>query len=467
VVNTTNGVAVQSVTFQNNYLTTDNVSPRVKELQDSIVLVNAQRAPINNKIATLNEQVTILQSNRKVNGDNSGLSVAELVKLLDVVNTRMENYLNDKNKQEALLKKIDERLVRLNQQLADEQQKGYQPGGLLAVKFYAKEATASNITITYVVPNAGWSPVYDIIADDAKGPVTLYYKANIYQNSGVKWNNVHLTLSTGNPQEGMQPPVLTPWYLAFYTPQQVNVTYRKALVNTPSAAMAYSSAEAPAFEDAGAQASMSNYVQVDNSGINTEFDIDIPYTIPADGQQHLVAVKRYEVPATYVSFASPKLDKDAFQEAKITGWEDLNLLPGTTNIFYEGSFVGNGSIDPRSIQDTMTVSLGRDKKIVVRRELDKQYRSVKMIGSNVREQTAYNITVRNTRKEAVTIEVNDQQPVSNDKEIVIEDRETDGAEFDEATGLMKWKFTLKPNETRKLKFSYTLKYPKGKTIANK
>ena len=155
----------------------------------------------------------------------------------------------------------------------------------------------------------------------------------------------------------------------------------------------------------GDQASVTEYVAVDNAGVNTEFAIDLPYTIPADGQQHLVAVKKYDVPATFSYFATPKADKDAFLEAKLTSWEDLSLLPGPTNIFYEGSFLGNGAIDPRTLTDTMSISLGRDKKIVIKRELDKQYRSVKMIGTNVREQTAYNITIRNTRKEAITIEI--------------------------------------------------------------
>ena len=468
VVNATNGVVVESVTFQNNYLANDNISPKAKEIKDSIELVNAQRQPVNNKIAVLNEQITVLQNNRKVSGDNTGLSVAELTKMLDLLSNRMEGYLNQKNKEEDVLKKIDERIVRLNKQLDEEQKKDYQPGGQLLIKFYAKESTNSNITISYIVPHAGWTPTYDIWADDVHSPVKFYYKANIYQNSGVKWNNVRLTLSTGNPQEGMQAPVLNPWYLAFYTrqiynsynnaPSAVTVQYRKPLIDKyKNAAVVAAAAD---------QSSMNEYVSVDNSGVNTTFDIDLPYTIPSDGQQHLVAVKKYETPATFEYFSAPKMDKDAFLIAKITGWEDLNLLPGQTNIFYEGTYVGQGSIDTRNIKDTMSISLGRDKKIVVKRERDKKLRSVKTIGTNVRETFAYNITVRNTRKEAVTIVLQDQQPVSNDKDIVIEDKETGGSEYDETTGLMKWAITLKPSETKTLPFGYTLKYPKGKTLAN-
>ena len=466
VVNATNGTVVESVTFQNNYTATDNVSPRVKEIKDSIELMNGRRQPISNKIASLNEQLSILQSNRKVAGENTGLSVAELQKMLDLVGNKMEGYLNQKNKEEDNLKKIDDRITALKKQLTEEQAKGYQPGGQLLVKFYAKENTTSNITITYIVPNAGWTPTYDIWADDAKSPVKLYYKANIYQNSGVKWNNVNLTLSTGNPQEGMQASVLNPWYVSFYVPRTM-ANYNRS--NAPMAPMAVynkSVADEGVVADGvqNQQSSMNEYVSVNNEGINTTFDIDLPYTIPSDGQQHLVAIKKYETPATYEYYAAPKADKDAFLLAKITNWQELNLLPGETNIFYEGTYVGRSYIDTRNTTDTISLSLGRDKKIVVRRERDKKLRSVKTIGSNVREEFAYNIIVRNTRKEAVTIVLQDQLPVSNDKDLVVEDKETAGADYNETTGMLKWPVTLKANETKTIRFGYTLKYPKGKTI---
>lgn len=463
-VGATNGVVVESVTFQNNYISDDNLSPRVKEIKDSIELMTQRRQPVSNKIAALDEQIAVLQANRKVGGDNTGLSVAELTKMLDLVGNKMEACLNQKNKEQDNLKKIDERIAVLNKQLAEEQKRNYQPGGQLLVKFYAKESTGSNIAISYVVPNAGWTPVYDVMAQDAHSPVNIYYKANIYQNSGVKWNNVHLTLSTGNPQEGMQAPVLSPWYLSFYNPQPY--LYKNQVMAAPRAAYSRSEELADKSVAAGSPVTMDEYVTVDNAGINTSFDIELPYTIPSDGQQHLVAVKKYEAPATYEYFSAPKADADAFLVAKITNWQDLNLLPGQTNIFYEGTYIGQGYIDTRNTQDTISLSLGRDKKIIVKRERDKKLRSVKTIGTNVRETFAYTITVRNTRKDAATIVVQDQLPVSNDKDIVLEDTDTGGSEYSETTGMMKWPVTLKPNETKTLHFGFTLKYPKGKTISN-
>jgi uncharacterized protein (TIGR02231 family) len=458
-VGATNGVVVESATFQNNY---------VKEIKDSIEIIAADSMLVHNKIMVLGHEVGTIWKNAQVSGQNTGLSVAELTKYLDLINARMEGYLNQKTKEQEKMNKMTERIAKLNNQLDEEQKKGYQPGGQLLVKFYAKDATTSDVRINYVVPHAGWSPTYDVWADDASSPIKLYYKANIYQNSGVKWNNVRLSLSTGNPNEGAQAPTMNPWYLAFYIPQALqaySLSAPKANYTRSQGDAMGAGARMETEEKPMEQASMSDYVSVDNGGINTTFDIDLPYTIPSDGQQHLVAIKRFELPATYRYYVVPKLDKDAFLQAQITNWEDLNLLPGQSNIFYEGTYVGQGTIDVRNVKDTMTLSLGRDKKIVVKRERDTKLRSVKTIGTNIRETFAYTVTVRNTRKEPITLIVQDQMPVSNDKDIVLEDKETGNAEYDELTGMLKWTITVNNNETKKTGFGFTVKYPKGKTIA--
>lgn len=210
VIHATNGVIVESATPMNNYLTPDAVSPRIKEMKDSLQLLNINRATANNSLEVINEYINIIQTNRKVSGDNTGLSVAELTKMLDLVSTRLEGYINKKSALVLQIAHIDDKMQKLNVQINEELRNEVVPGGQLLVKFYSKEATNSAINISYVSPNAGWEPTYDIFADVVNAPIRLVYKANVHQNSGVAWNNVHITLSTGNPIEGVQAPVLTP-----------------------------------------------------------------------------------------------------------------------------------------------------------------------------------------------------------------------------------------------------------------
>jgi uncharacterized protein (TIGR02231 family) len=472
-----NNVVVQSATAQNNYLVSDVLSPRAQKIKDSMELLAVQKEKLADKAAVAEEQLAVLKENRKVTGEHTGLSVTELQKMLDLVNKKMEALLNQQHELDRQKRKIDERYTLLSRQLDEERKKDFQPGGQLLVKFYAKQAAASNITISYVVPNAGWVPSYDLRVDKINQPVNLFYKAQVYQNCGVKWDNIKLVLSTGNPNESAQAPTLNPWYLSFYTPQYNAEGYRNNAMNLSRSFQGnFTRAKGDAMGMAGglndkdelavAPSTINQYVSVDNSGISTSFDIDLPYTIPSDGQQHMVAIKTYQLPATYSYYAVPRLDKDAFLQARITNWEDLNLVPGTTNVFYEGTYVGQGMIDMRNVRDTMVLSLGRDKKIIIRREKEKDYRAVKTIGSNRRQSYAYTISIRNTKHEPVNITLLEQFPVSNDKDIVIEDKSAPDAMINDENGAVKWVLDLKANETIIRKLSYTVKFPKDKTISN-
>lgn len=464
-VATTNEVAVQSATFQNNYLVTDILSPTAKSLKDSIEILTTEKQQLESKDNALRIQIRILETNQKVSGDNSGLNVAELTKLLDLINTRMAALSDNANALETRIKKMGDHISHLNSQLDEERKKDFQPGGQLLVKFYAPQATTTDVVVTYVVPNAGWSPSYDVRVAKLGEPVKLYYKANIYQNSGVKWNNVQLSLSTGNPSEGAQAPVISPWYLSFYQPQPAPAMRAYSMSADKIEKLPTRDANDAAAMAPGVYASMNNYTTINNSGINTSFDIELPYTIPSDGQQHLVSIKSYDMPATYSYYAAPRLDRDAFLQAQVTNWNNYDMLPGTSNIFYEGSYVGQGYIDVHNTSDTINFSLGRDKKIIVTRDRDQNLRETKMIGTNVKQQYAYTITVRNTRSKPADISISDQVPVSTDGNITIEDKETGSGDLNETTGEVKWKFTLAPNETKKLHLSYTVKYPKGKTVS--
>jgi uncharacterized protein (TIGR02231 family) len=468
-------VVVQSSTFQNNYVETESMSPKAKSIKDTIEKIGIDTQMISDQINMLNEQMGIIKDNHKIAGDNNNLSVAELQKLLDFVSTRKMKLLTERTQLKNKKEKLIALLEKFEQQLQEEQQKEYQPGGLLNVRFYSRTAQSANVTITYVVPTAGWMPCYDFRVKDIASKVSLVYKANVFQNSGVKWDNVKLILSTGNPNESTQAPSINPWYLSVYVPpvnapQQMGAmstmsamstpvyAYKKGLVNLDYQGGSQGLAQSEAIT------SMDDYVAVDNAGIYTTYDIDIPYTIPADGQKHLVAIKTYMIPATYRYFAAPKWEKDVFLQARLTGWEQLNLIPAPTQIFYEGSYVGSGNLDKAAIGDTLTLSLGRDKKIIVKRDKDEHFHSTKMIGTNVKESYAFSINVHNTREQAIELFVVDQLPVSNDNEISIEDAKYGDAVLNEQTGELNWHLNINKNETKKLQLSFTVKYPKDKRI---
>lgn len=211
---------------------------------------------------------------------------------------------------------------------------------------------------------------------------------------------------------------------------------------------------------------VSDYTNVEERALDATFSIAIPYTIISNNKPHAVVLDEYKIPAEYHYFAAPKLDPDAFLLADITNYEQLNLLPGEANIVFENKYVGKTYLNPYSTKDTLSVSMGRDKRIVIKREKVKDNNAIKMIGSNRKQTFTYEISLKNGKKEAVDLDLKDQYPVSTDNSMDIELLSSDNAIVDSETGILTWKMKLQPGETKKIRFSYSVKYPKDKVIGN-
>jgi TonB-dependent SusC/RagA subfamily outer membrane receptor len=209
---------------------------------------------------------------------------------------------------------------------------------------------------------------------------------------------------------------------------------------------------------------MGDYVGINDNQLDVVFDIDIPYDIPSNGKEQGVVLKEYNLPCTYQYYAAPVADKETYMLGQMQGWEKLNLLPGEASIMVEGTYIGQSFIDPRSTQDTLNLTLGRDKRIVVKREKVNDFSSVKFLGSNKKEVFTYEITVRNNKKEKVQLLLKDQYPISTDKDIEDELLESGGAIVNKDTGVLTWRVELAPGESRQYRISYSVKYPKDKTV---
>jgi len=450
--------------LQQNFLTEQPVPKAVQILKDSIEYLQRQVNLENSQKEILNKEEQMLLANLKIGGNNQNLTAAELKAMADFFRTRLTDIVITRARHDERIGKLNDRINRIHLQISEKTNLYSRNTNEIVISLSATEPTSVDLEVNYVVPNAGWFPVYDLRAANTKGSVQLSYKANVFQNTGEEWNNVKLKLSTANPALGGLKPELNPWYLDFYQSVARANRYRSsALKKDKSAPAAYGPvSEVAAEEDAE---SVSDYVSTIETTLNTEFEIGLPYTVSSSNKPTLVDIRNHELKAEYVYSTAPKLDKDAFLMARATGWEDFNLLPGEANIFFEGTFVGKTFIDPNSIRDTLSISMGRDTRIVVKREKLKDLSSKKLIGTNRRASYAFEISVRNTKNETVKITIEDQVPVSRNSQIEVTMLDQGGAAYNSATGKLTWELTIAANETKKVVYKYEVKYPKDRAIA--
>jgi uncharacterized protein (TIGR02231 family) len=454
---------IVGISHQQNFLSELTMPKSLRLLKDSLEAAQRQLLLEQSQKEILNKEEQMLLTNQKIGGTNQNLTVAELKAMADFYRSRLGDIFSSRMKQDEKIKRINERIGNLNSQINTQNEMYRRNTSEIIISVSADIATSADLQIKYVVANAGWQAVYDLRAINTKNPVQLSYKANVFQSTGEEWKNVKLRLSTANPNESGLKPELNSWYLDFYYP----IAYDKKKYDKSFAGAAMSApAEISLERDEMIEAkSLSEYVSTIQTTLNTEFDISLPYTVSSSSKPTVVDIKTYDMKSEYNYSVAPKLDPDAFLIAKATGWEEYNLLPGEANIFFEGTFVGKSFIDPTTIQDTLSVSLGRDKRIVVKREKVKDLTSRNFIGSTRKEHYAWEISLRNTKTEAVKIIVEDQIPVSQNTQIEVAVLELGGAQYNKQTGKLIWELELKPNETRKVSYKFEVKYPKDKQIA--
>jgi uncharacterized protein (TIGR02231 family) len=458
---------IHGISHRQNYLNEHNLPKGLKALRDSLDNLQRQVAFENSQLEILNREEQMILSNQKIGGANQNLTAAELKAMADFYRTHLTDIITSRMRIDQRIRKLNESIARIQQQINEQNQVYARNTSEIVVAVSAENHTSVELEVTYIVNSAGWNPVYDLRAINTKSPVQLNYKANVFQSTGEEWKNVRLKLSTANPSLGGLKPELYTWYLNFY---QEQYSINRELKGKVAGVRSYPAAEAPQsarYEDevAAPAQTVADYVTTVQTTLNTEFDISLPYSVSSGQKPTLVDVKVQEVKAEYVYSVAPKLDKDAFLLANAVGWEDFNLLPGEANIFFEGTFVGKSFIDPNSIKDTLAISLGRDKRIVVKREKLKDYSSKKMIGTNQRSLYAFEISVRNTKNEVVKIKVEDQVPVSQNSQIEVIVEDAGGAKYNPTSGKLLWDITLQPNETKKVVYKYEVKFPKDKVVA--
>jgi uncharacterized protein (TIGR02231 family) len=460
-------VIILAVKHVADYLTGKEKSPLARKLEDSLTFYNSELVLLNSQKDVLSKEQQMIMANQNITSQQTGLTVERLQQMADFFRNRLTDIGSRIIKTDQALQKTNMSIGRIRNQLAEINNRGNRPLGQILVTVQAKGFVNMDVELNYMVEQAGWSPVYDLRAKDTKSPVLLAYKANVAQRTGIDWKEVMLTLSTGNPSQGGTKPELSPEYASIYQYQAPKKkTYyadnnRGMAERSTAEDMKVAPQEQDNFELKGVAITSANFTTVNETGVAASFDIALPYSVPADGKEQLVDIQQHDLPASYQYFAVPKLDPDAFLVAQVTGWEKYNLISGNANIYFEGTFVGESFLNVQNTNDTLNFSLGRDKKIIIDRKKITDFSSRKTIGSNIKETNGYKISVRNTKKEPITILIEDQVPLSQDSRIEVSLLEADKAYFNKETGKLMWKIQLDPAQTKELSFKFEIKYPKG------
>jgi len=456
------------------------ISKEIKQLGDSIKWMNYDIQEIQDEIDILEKTKAMISNNGSMRGQGRvsdslnflknaveyyGLKMTEINKKKLALNKKLQ----EKNDKLAIMQ---ERYAALEAYQNGEYQNvelSKQPIPRVIVTLQASEAASGKMTVSYLVSNAGWTPLYDLRSEASSGKINLTYKAQVFQSTGLDWNEVKLSISTNNPYANKTKPELSPWYLDYVqyrAYESDNANKRKENVtitgsSTPAFNMGYSFS--PSMEDKPALTA-DEFTTVVNHLISAEFKIDLPYTIKSNNEMHIVFVKQTDLDTKFRYYAVPKMDPSVYLVAQMTKMDELQLVPAKANIFFEGTYIGETYIDPTSMDDTLNLSLGKDPNIVVKRTLLKKDLKDKIVAEKRERTFNYSIEVRNLKSSNIELYVQDQIPITQNGDIIIENINPGKGKLDEPTGLIEWIVNIKPKESKTIEFGYKVKHDKDKQI---
>ncbi|MCX7914801.1 MAG: mucoidy inhibitor MuiA family protein [Verrucomicrobiae bacterium] len=461
-------VTIQNVAIRHR-VRTEIRDPDLAQLEQHLTELRDQRAGLDARQRVLDQQREFLkQIQIKAAGDATRdiqLNKFDLAQLRDLPAWVAEELMRVEEATAKLnreRRELDRQIASLQVEFEKRRAAASRAEKSVVVTVQAPSATKFTLQVTYVVPQAGWSPVFDARARTDLSGVDLTYFGTVRQQTGEDWRGVNLTLSTARPAVAARMPELQKWVLDFTPPMPVVSTTREGLRRAiPMAELQYAVPDDKAAREVEA---LLPSVDVESGVTAVSFRVPRAADVPADGQPHRQSIQQLNLPASFVYETTPKLSPFAYLKAAVTNTSDAPLLAGAVNVFLGPDFVGTSRIDTVAPTEAFDLYLGIDEAIRVKREelKDKSGRTG-IFRNRQRRVFAYKITVENYKERPIRLLVYDQIPVSAHDDIKVTPGETLPT-LDKDTGKLTWTLDLKPREKRELTFDFTVEWPQDKPI---
>ncbi len=367
-------------------------------------------------------------------------------------------------------REIDREIARL------ESDRAAKPPAKLEVRIdlAAQAASKATLRVTYAVRNARWTPLYDARLDtgskDRKPALELVRRAEIVQNTGEDWSNVTLGVSTLRTARGGNAPELSTLIVQYPQLPRPMAAGSASDSAAPRALKQAQVAAAPPPQSEARERADEQQASVEASGFQVTFRIPGRVSIgAADGAKSLRIATATIAPALLVRSA-PVLDPTAFLEASFKQAEDAPLLPGRVSIYRDGTFVGRGRMAAAGKDETVRLGFGADDKVKIERSVLKRNEGSTglIVTTSKTDERSFKTTVRNGHDFPIRVAIEDQLPVSENEEIVVEmlpsTTPPTATNLRDKRGVLEWAFEAKAGEVKDIGFAWRVKWPKDKGV---
>jgi uncharacterized protein (TIGR02231 family) len=360
---------------------------------------------------------------------------------------------------------IDREIARL------ESDRAIKPPSKLEVRIdlAAAAATKATLRVTYAVRNARWTPLYDARLDtgakDRKPALELVRRAEITQSTGEDWSNVALGVSTVRLARGGSAPDLNSLIVQYPQPP------RPLPAGAASEVSKLRSMPAPEQQrDSFAKRAEEQQATAEIGSFQATFRIPGRVSLSASEGAKSLRISTAAIAPDLVIRSAPVLDPTAFLEASFVQSEDAPLLPGQVAIYRDGAFVGRGKMAAASKDETVRLGFGADDKVKIERSVIKRNEGSAglIVATSKTDERAFKTSVRNGHDFPIKVAIEDQLPVSENEDIVVETLPSTTppttTNVHDKRGVLEWAFEAKPGEVKDITFAWRVRWPKDKGV---
>ena len=335
----------------------------------------------------------------------------------------------------------------------------------LRIGVVAGEAARATLRVTYVVRNARWVPLYDARLDTGgkagKPSLELIRRAEVVQSTGEDWSEVALAVSTARTAKGGNAPELRPLVAQFLAPPP------------PPAAAAYEKrdmlASAPMRVAPEAMPAREQEAAFEAGGFQAVFRVPGRVSMKAQQGARSFRLATATIVPELIVRAVPALDATAFLEAGFKNAEETPLLPGRVALYRDGLYVGRSQVALTPKDEHVRLGFGTDDQVKITRTVARKLEgSAGIIGSSKTDEREFKITVRNGHSFPIKVSIEDQIPVSEAADIVVEmlpsTTPPTARDLRDRRGVLEWAFEAAPGEARDIKLGWRVKWPKDKAV---
>ena len=462
--------------FQRPVYETEKAAER-KKLERQIEKLGDEVSALKEKAANANRQRQILQAlaNRAMQpgvGSQANLTISAtgLNELLTTVEQRLARLSEITEQSRIANRELNRQIIELQKKM-DELAPGPVMKTIVAINLSATAKTSASFEIRYNVAQAGWRPVYDAklkIGKKARAStLQLVRRANVFQTTTDKWENISLVLSTARPSARTQVPVLQPYIIGqiIQRPRLAKRSMEKRRTLRP---MMVPAPAPEAMADAAIRVRKKRPM-IRFSGFLAEYAIAGKVSVSNVGAEKNVVIDSQQYDTQVVAKAVPKRDLTAFLTAKFKVKGKSPYLPGTVLLTRDGVFLGRSHLPELKPGQEFALSFGKDDFIRVTRTKVKQKAAESgfISKSNLRD-LKFVTSIKNLHDFAMKVEVIDQIPYATHADIKVtmlnDTTKPDEVNVKKKRGIVAWRRTLKAGEKLTINFGYRVEWPKSMAI---